>query len=509
MKTRIACTLLILALVATCGAGAASAQGIQIDWSPPTNLSNTPASSNHPAIAADAAGNVHVVWAEDVGGKSILGIPQQGNVPGNWLVYTRWDGFTWSEPVDIIAVPGDSLAAHPVLAADSQGFLHVVWTGVYTIYYSRALASQAVSSRAWYTPIAIGSSARTAWESAVAVDNQNTVHILYADREVEPAVIHVSIPDCGRGETTSTWLSLPLQSPDEAAFARLSLKVDPKGRLHAAWGTVGADGNGKGLYYARSVDGGETWSKAFRLAWAEGPGVLAEWASVGIVGDSELHMIYVYPENDGRQERISLDGGETWGEAHTIYPDLEGIAGVNVQVTDAAGNLHVLSNLRTHDQVGGLIYWRWLGDEWSAWQWANIEGESTGLGGHWTAAAVRLGNEIHALWNTNFSDQAGEVWHVSGVIPDVAAQQPVTLPTEALPQATEQPDLPRPSPSAPTAQGQATLTPSSKEGSGGAEAAVDYRPPQVSDTASALLLSLVPALVLVLGVVVWHLVRKR
>ena len=37
-------------------------------WSEPLNISNTPGNSRYQEIAADAWGNVHVVWSEDEDG---------------------------------------------------------------------------------------------------------------------------------------------------------------------------------------------------------------------------------------------------------------------------------------------------------------------------------------------------------------------------------------------------------------------------------------------------------
>jgi hypothetical protein len=498
----------LVALLVVAGSGRAAAQGVTIDWSPATNLSNTPTSSNRPTIAADPAGNVHVVWGEEIGGESILGIPGQLILDANALVYRRWDGSTWSDPTDIIAVRGDDVADYPSLAADSYGYLHLVWTGISTIYYSRALASQAGSPHAWTTPRIVGGSARTSWESAITVDAQGDVHILYADGGDNPAVRHVRIEDNGLGKMTWTSLSAPLVTP-EAGFLNVSLRIDPKGRMHALWGSVARDGYGYAIYYARSVDAGQTWSSPVQLARGKVGEEYAQYPSLGIAGDSELHLIYAYPFNMARIERISRDAGETWGEPHTIYPDLEGIGGFNFQFSDPAGNPHAVSNMRTHDQASGLIYWRWLGDRWSPWQFASDETGDKALGGHFPAATIRLGNEIHAVWNTNFSSQAGEVWHVSGTIPGAPAQTPAPLPVAEVTPQTPQPSE-QPSPGAQAAQPTVVASGSMSAVSGSTEGpSAPKGRTSTPDTASALLVSLAAPLLLVLGVVVWRLARLR
>ena len=140
VKSRLAPALIALALAMVVSSAHVGAQDWKIAWSPARNISNTPTSSNRPAMAADAAGNVHVIWTEDMGGKSVLGIPNQLTVGANTLVYTRWDGAEWSDPIDIIALSDDNVAEYPSLVIDSQQVLHLVWTGVASIYYSRAPA---------------------------------------------------------------------------------------------------------------------------------------------------------------------------------------------------------------------------------------------------------------------------------------------------------------------------------------------------------------------------------
>ncbi len=507
---RIYLALVLTGIVLVAGLGGsrhARAQDWRIAWSPARNISNTPTSSNRPTMAADSAGNVHVIWAEEMGGQSVLGIPGQLNLDGNTLVYTRWDGSEWSDPADIIALSNDNIAEYPSLAIDSQQILHLVWTGVSTIYYSRAPAQEAGSAQAWLPAVPVGNSARTAWESDIAVDAQDVPHILFATRGDDPAVYYTRITNQGLVVDTPVRLSPGLE-PDEDALLHLSLTIDPKGRMHALWGTVEASARfAPAIYYARSVDSGQTWSKAVKLAQGEKGKASAQYPSLGIVGDSELHLTYVYPANVGRQVRTSLDGGETWGPPQTIYPDLEGIAGFNVNVTDDNGNLHVLSNMRTRDQVGGLFYWRLLDGGWSLWQWANIETEITGPGGHWTAATVRLGNEIHALWNTNLSDQAGEIWHVSGTIPGVPARTPVPLPTGGTTAVQPVDDQ-----SSQQVRAGDDLNHSATTDSGvstEAIAALDDGRAPVSNPFVGSLAGIIPALMLVLGAVAWHLWRRH
>ena len=122
--------VLILCLVAQ--SSRAAAQSSVITWSAPENLSNTPQSSSSPAIIADDYGNVHAFWSEDVSGsvRPILA----GS--GDTIYYTRWEGQSWTKPVDILYAPDDPIADQMSVALDKQGYLHLVWTGLTNIYYT-------------------------------------------------------------------------------------------------------------------------------------------------------------------------------------------------------------------------------------------------------------------------------------------------------------------------------------------------------------------------------------
>ena len=73
-----------------------------IVWSEPRLLSNPAFVAGPPALATDAAGNVHVMWAELMDGDLQVG-------EGDALVYTRWDGEQWTWPLDVLATPGGAV----------------------------------------------------------------------------------------------------------------------------------------------------------------------------------------------------------------------------------------------------------------------------------------------------------------------------------------------------------------------------------------------------------------
>jgi hypothetical protein len=422
------------------------AQSNSITWSAPINLSNTPESSSRPAIVTDQFGYVHVFWSEEVGGRSIYGIPKALIHDGNTIMYTRWDGKTWTQPIDILFVPGDDVATYVAATVDGDGWLHILWSGQSDIYYSKAPAWQADSAHNWTAPVAVASgNARTQWESDIIASKDGTLHAIYATGGGDPGIYHIQSVDHGETWGPPTRISGPLDILEEnVSNARIC--IDGVGRLHVTWQTNQEEGYGQSAYYARSIDGGATWSAPYQLGYRRPGDYGVVFPSIACVGDSEIHIINVGGAwHYGRYEHISTDGGATWSEPYHILTDLEGVNGYTYLLVDGAGQKHLVTTMRTSaEQQGGTFYARWMNNAWSPESLAVPEADDTGPGAHWTATAVRLGNEIHILWNTNFTDKAGEIWHTRGIIPGVPQQAAVPVPNTnpAVPDsATPKPDV--------------------------------------------------------------------
>ena len=468
-----------------------------------TCLTRQPA-PERPAIVADGYGYVHVFWSEEVGGESILDKPDALIHTGNTIYYTRWDGTSWTQPTDILFVPNDSVADYIAVTVDKENRLHVVWTGSSNFYYSTALPWEADSAQAWSKPVAIaGDSARTQWESDIVTDAKGGIHIVYATKGDEPGVYHIQSSDGGLTWSSAVKLSLPLDDL-EVAFSNVRAIVDGTGSLHAVWQTNQEEGFGQGIYYARSTNGGAEWTPPSKMANRDPGEYGVSFPSIASIGTSELHMVYIDgPWHIGRYHRISLDGGKTWSEPQHIFTDFEGINGYPLLLVDGSGQLNLVITWRTRTQIGGTYYARWLGTQWSPMEPVALETEQTGPGAHWTAATMRLGNEIHVLWNTNFSDQAGEIWHANGTVPGVASAKALSVTKITTPVPTSSAAL-----DTPVSQPANEVAPESAAPGKSSPNQPVSPPPQVS-IARVLLISAAPALLLVLGAVACKRWRPR
>jgi len=387
-------------------------------WSVPLNLSNTPQLSTHPAIVADDYGYVHVFWSEEVGGRERQLDDFGGE--GNTIFHTRWDGASWTPPIDILFVPGEQVAEFVDVDVGPDNRLHVVWTGQENFYYSNASSWEAGSAHAWREPAVIASdSARSRIESSIVVDANGDLHIVYATRGDGAGIYYICSQDNGVTWTSPRRLSQPFRLL-EMSYSTVQIVVDGAGFLHGVWQANQQEGFGQAVYYTHSVDRGVSWSAPWQFGYRDPGDIFVEWPYLAIRGDAELHLIYIDGSSQGRLHRISLDNGETWSEPRYILPELQGINGYVIPVVDRDGGMHMIANMRTRsDNVVGIYYAGWGGDSWSPA--VPLDNSSpVAPSAHYTAAAVRLGNEIYVVY-TQIS--VGEIWMLRGILPSV---KPVT-----------------------------------------------------------------------------------
>lgn len=423
-----------------------AAQSGSVVWSSPINLSNTPQNSEYPAIVADRLGYVHVFWSEDVDGEPLK--DKDKPVPGNSIIYTRWDGVSWTVPKDVLFVPDESIAKFFAVDIDANNRLHAVWTGQSDFYYSNAPAWQAASAHAWSQPIIVATnSARSSWESSIAAGTSGNIHIIYATKGDEKGIYHIRSEDNGVTWSTAIKLSAPLDRLEQG-FANVKIIADKASRLHAVWQTFQKDGYGQAVYYARSEDGGQSWTSPIQLGYRDPGDYEASYPYLVSRSEAELHLIYLDGAHGGRSQRISDDGGETWSEPYHIIPEMEGVNGYVIPVVDGAGQMHLIVNMRTKaGQVVGIYYAHWLGNSWSPVEPVAVTQDQGAA--HFSAATVRLGNELHVVWSEL---DKGEIGYVYGVVSSISQIPPLAIPS---PQ-------PSPSSSSPTTTlvtNQATLTP--------------------------------------------------
>lgn len=272
------------------------------------------------------------------------------------IYYTYWDGELWSTVNPIFKLP-EGEAASPTIAVGPGNELFLIARNDRGIlYFSRATSGNSATESRWSTPtrLEIGhdgkiGSVDTAWDSAGVIYMAYSVPV-----NEERGIYLVQSKDQG-----TTW-SEPIQVFDGAAagvdlVGGPSLLTSANGSLHVIWKdqSIQEDGNPQSLslYYARSEDGGQTFSDATQVV--EEP---VAWRELVTDGKGKLHLLW-QPQNTLTTvwDQVSLDDGHTWQYPQGL-PDEGGLAAVT---TDPAGRLHLVGA-----STGSIGYWLWDGSRW-------------------------------------------------------------------------------------------------------------------------------------------------
>jgi hypothetical protein len=446
------------------------AQSPDNGWTAFVNISNTPTASTNPCIVADAAGNVHVLWSEDEGGRTRnLAFNRDGSPEldsrgkqidyltdaGNRLYYTRWDGEKWYDPIDVqINLNGE--LENQEAAVDPRGILHVVWTASEgqqaKLYYSQVQASKAESAHEWSEPTMLAESVLYAYyPMRIVTDSTGGIHIIYSQVGAEPGAYVINSFDGG-----NTW-SAPTQLYDttggEEGVSTMGLVADGKDRLHATWSRYDAGGNGKGIYYSQSRDLGRTWSRPLEVAVWQRDWYEVDWLTVGVVED-EIHLVWEGSADVAAlNERISPDGGLTWSQPRRILPKLVGENGFSNLLVDSANQLHMFVVLRGDASAiaQGVWYTAWEKDYWqdpillgvpNTGLYSQLSqlspsslremmrGALTGNGLRYQQAAIVNGNQLFVVVVNEWD---GDIWssHTTLAVPSIRAKpypQPTATP---------------------------------------------------------------------------------
>jgi hypothetical protein len=332
--------------------GSVSAQ--QSDWSVALNLSNTSAQSYYPSITSDPAGNVHVAWCEGSVRQSCSGI-----------FYSRFDGVSWTEPIDLFIPVGGRLNA-PVLSADAHGWLHLVWEEPGHVYYSRALAWDEPSAQSWSRPVVVAGPWPGVSYPDLAIDSTGLPHVVFSINQGEGGGIYYSYPEDVSNQAWSAPLPVYSSPRTDRMVDQPRVTVDGQGRLHIVWTETDYPETFPplGIRYARGEPGGETWSLPLEV---NGPyslgGILA-------VGESEVHLIGAVQIQTGTSSTwfplmlADLVGRDPFagGRGYQGWPSMVG---------DNTGNVHILQVANRQESGAGSANIETLYHQnWQIGRWA-------------------------------------------------------------------------------------------------------------------------------------------
>lgn len=355
----------------------AHAQEQDEDWSEPRRLS-AERWAWYPTIAVDSTGVAHALWVTTSEGHEDLAQLDDA------IFYSRWDGVSWSQPVDVLVSPGGARIQYPAVVGDRRGALHAIWSGP-NLLYSRALAGAAASARSWSEPVPLTASA--VLDGDIVADDIDVLHIVYP--ESTAGIYYVR--SAGGGDSWSLPVEVSIFQGVDVGFRDARLAVDAKHRIHVIWTQVPLpDGYPPlGVYHALSTDDGKTWSFPIQVAgenYAEG--------NVVTFGEDTVHLMWHGRVGiGGTYHQWSSDGGVSWtAPAQTLGG--AGLTGAPAVAADSAGALYL-----AEVTPQGIVSARWTEAGWSVEE--VVEEDTVGgvvYGPHYPALAVSRGSTLLLVW---------------------------------------------------------------------------------------------------------------
>ncbi len=376
-----------------------------------------PLSSGFPVLATDPWGIVHAFWPQ---------LPRQDDSQNGIMYYSRWDGSSWSEPIDVLFMKGRPMRS-PSVVADETGRIHLAWTAGAQgpVWYSSAPAFQAGSAQAWSDPVQV--SELNARGFGLAVDSAGRCHVAFCTGGDQRCYYSASSEE-------GVWTSaVSLYAPCQYCVARVAM--DGHGRIHTVFGSQST--GGQEMYYARSEDGGQTWL-AEELDHVDdrfGENYGPSWGTVIASGEAQVHVVWFGAPAGQRWHRWSNDGGKTWSAAEQISPDHRGLTLPVAAAFDSAGALHLVS-MGWRDTAGrpsGAFHFVWQRGSWSEPQ---LIGSRSDWDAEYSALTIKGGNLLVAAWTDKQGPKGSfQIW-ASTLKADAPAVEPLPLTTSALPTPT-------------------------------------------------------------------------
>ena len=398
----------------------------QNDWSSPFRLSTDRGKASEAYLAADQYGYVHVFWSEELDDERSI------------IQYARYEGETWSTPIDIRVTEPFSSIGNVSPIVDLNGNLHIVWTEGQTgpAYYTSAPAHDATSAQKWQQPRLLKVPAD---RIKLQVDTKGFLHVLYVKfLGQEPGIYYMRSEDQGVSWLGPLWLD-PDILPDHGPRA-LNFEIDESGGLHAVWYYVPHEAvGGDWVRYVHSLDGGNTWSQPFTIdrldeSAVESDKKLSAAGPVMAVQGQNVHVIWAGGELHYRHHSYSRDAGKTWSVPRRIFGDLSGQAFDGMTV-DGVGRVHYFAQIRF---PMGVYHAVWEEGEWTEPSLIYlIRYSSSDLAGdriqaHNTHPAVRAGNQLVLTLADNPSDPGRRLFVMERTLDDVAPLEPVVTPTPVV-----------------------------------------------------------------------------
>lgn len=360
----------------------------QVSWDRPINLSAartaqedetrraTTETTQHVAIAADRDGQIYALWSRADSTAS----------PANRLEIAVFKGERFLSPAAILRVERGGAGADPsavmakldapslaVNANANTSRLHLVWSGGPSgrPFYSRAFARDANVSSGWAQPQPLPALTPIGGAPDIVADPRGQVlYVIYTIPFNELRGVYLV-----RSEDDGDTWSKPILIADGAtenwdAVDQPRIALDPENEtLHAVWlqtvlpGTTGS----RAVYYARSLDRGQTWSAPLLVAQGEvdAPRVALAEPGVALLTWNVTRRISSVSQTSNTWYQVSTDGGARWSQPVPV-PGFENVTGGSALAGDERGQLYLTALSTGSGGQARLLFTQWRGQGWGS-----------------------------------------------------------------------------------------------------------------------------------------------
>ena len=305
-------------------------------WSNPFDITSGAYEQYDQSIAIDSSNNIHIVWSG-----------QSSTTPNyHQIRYTKSTdrGNTWNIPVNITSEYYEQF--NPSIAIDSFNNIHIVWNG-YTPAYPWKLQIRYTKSidggNTWSTPTEITSEDYSQYVPTIGIDSSNTLHIVWEGYSP-------SSPNCTQIRYAksidggNTW-SIPTEITSENySHFSPSMAIDSSNNIHIVWnGYSPASPNYTQVRYAKSIDRGSTWSNPTEITSDDygqyGP-------TIGIDSSNNIHIVWngcspASPNYAQIRYAKSIDRGNTWNIPVNITSEYYAQYNPSIAI-DSSNNIHIV-----------------------------------------------------------------------------------------------------------------------------------------------------------------------
>jgi len=401
-----------------------------------------------PSLAVDGSGNLYVAWADWRNGDDDI-----------YFAKSTDSGATWSTDIKVNDDTGSTEQHDPSLAVDGSGNVYVAWEDGYynsaggfrgDIYFAKSTDGGATWSANVQVNDDIGLGEQYGYNPSMTADGSGNVYVAWEDGYYDSSDDHF-YADIYFAKSTDggTIWSANTQVNNDAGFADQyapSLAVDSSGNIYAAW----KDERNKysDIYFAKSTDGGATWSTDVTVDNDTG---LASEPSLAVNGSGNLYVAW-----DDRSWNYdiyfakSTDGGATWSEDVKANDDAgPGFEGHPSLAVDGGGNLYAVwedgaygssdyySNAFYVDE--GDIYFAKSTDSGATWS-ASVQVDDDDRWSDTPNLAVDSSGNIYVAWTDMIEDNiyfakstdGGTTWSADFQVNDDAGSASESNPSLAV-----------------------------------------------------------------------------